>query len=327
MSELNCIEMSGLCGNHPLGFLAACGLLRLVSTNQSARLGWKIDQANGGWTATLALDVKQPKTESAQDELVRMVNQSAIKFIQDLDNIGIKEAELSPSEFRTCSERALSPTSASYLVSSLGTDVVQRRKESGKNKGKSVIRTTSLAMTSGQQDLISGARKVAEKFARPPINGIISETVSKGIKEALFGPWTYQDDEHSLGWDPNSQRLHALRNKAPTNDGRKRSVSGAVFLATQALPLFPCFARAGKAQTLGFDYDANGDWFSWPIWSTLISLATLRSLLAQPFTADLKRRGVELIYRSRRVRTGGAEGNYQIFSSAEQRPWPNRRPL
>src|SRR2546422_48910 len=80
------------------------------------------------------------------------------------------------------------------------------------------------------------------------------------------------DDEHSLGWDPNSQRLHALRNRAPTNDDQNRSVAPAVFLATQALPLFPCFASGEDLHTTGFYRDNGEDWFSWPIWHNPISL-------------------------------------------------------
>jgi hypothetical protein len=181
---------------------------------------------------------------------------------------------------------------------------------------------THFAMTSGQQDLISGARKVAEKLAKRSRNNQIQEEVRQKIQETLFGPWSYQDDEHSLGWDPNSQRLHALRNKAPKDDDKNRSVAGAVFLATQALPLFPCFAVDRRLCTTGFHREDGEDWFSWPIWRDPVSLDTLRSLLAYPFTADLQHRGVELVYRCRRDRTGGAKGDYRVFSHAQQRPWP-----
>jgi hypothetical protein len=315
MTPLYPIELPALKGHHPLGFLAACGLLRIATRHSPAHLGWKTESA-GGWVAFLQMGEAQ--AEGLRDRLITIVAESAEQFIKALDRAGLEEAEILASDFRKCGES----TSATDLLTSIGSDILQRRKESGKNKGKFVIRMTHFAMTSGQQDLISGARKVAEKLAKRSRKNEVQEEVRKKIHEALFGPWLYQDDEHSLGWDPNSQRLHALRNMAPTNDTQNRSVSGAIFLATQGLPLFPCFAVGRSLHTTGFHDENDEDWFSWPIWRRPISLDTLRSLLAQPFAVDLQRRGVELVYRCRRVRTGGAEGNYQVFSHAQQWSWP-----
>jgi hypothetical protein len=315
MTTLYSIELPGLRGHHPLGFLAACGLIRLATERSPARLGWKTE-TGGGWVALL--QIGEAQADDLRDRLINVVAESAKKFIKDLEQVGITEAEAQASDFRKWSESTL----ATDLLPGIGSEILQRRKGSGKNKGKFVIQTTHFAMTSGQQDLISGARKTAEQMAKRSHNKEIQEKVRQKIHEALFGPWSYQDDEHSLGWDPNGQRLHALRNKAPTVDDKNRSVLGAVFLATQALPFFPCFAVGPNLYTTCFHRDDGEDWFSWPIWRDPISLNTLRSLLAHPFTADLQRRGVELVYRCRRVRTGGAEGNYQVFSHAQQRPWP-----
>ena len=153
----------------------------------------------------------------------------------------------------------------------------------------------------------------------------MAEDARRRIEEALFGPWIYKDKEHSLGFDPRGQRFHALMNVAPTNESNKGSVSAATFLAIQALPLFPCFVGNGRLLTTGFYRDDNReDWFSWPIWRTPITLDTLRSLLAHPFTVDLKARGVEVVYHCRRASTGGDKGDYRVFSHASERPWLSR---
>jgi len=178
-------------------------------------------------------------------------------------------------------------------------DIIQRN---------DVLESTMFDLTSGNQRFLKSITD-------------ISSLPDDDFREALFGPWTYSDTTHSLGWDPQAQRLHALRHKMPEKDKAKRSVRAAVFLASQALPLFPCFAVGGKLRTTGFHRDDGDDWFTWPIWEEPISLVTLRSLLAHPVNKDLRRRGVELMYRCRRVRTGGSEGNYQVFSNAEERPW------
>jgi hypothetical protein len=70
-------------------------------------------------------------------------------------------------------------------------------------------------------------------------------------REALFGPWRYEDPQHSLGWDPSAERLHALRSRSPTKDA-PQGVAAAVWLAFEALPLFPCFLSGGSLVTRGF---------------------------------------------------------------------------
>jgi hypothetical protein len=110
--------------------------------------------------------------------------------------------------------------------------------------------------------------------------------------------------------------IHALRNKLPAKDKENRSTRGAVFLASQAIPLFPCFSVHGKLRTTGFLRLDRDDWFAWPIWSEPISLNMLRSLLAQPLDHNLKRRGVDAAYRCLIAHTGGAKSNYRVFGNA-----------
>jgi hypothetical protein len=187
--------------------------------------------------------------------------------------------------------------------------------------GKGSLQSTALDLTSGNQRFLDSVAALAGKRKRLDPEPISDDAV----REVLLGPWRYRDDQHSLGWDPQTQRLHALRNKLPEKDKSNRSVRAAVFLATQALPLFPCFVHRGKLHTTGFYRDGDEDWFSWPIFCAPISLDALRSLLAHPFSADLKKRGVEIVYRCRRIRTGGAEGDYRVFSHASERSWPSFR--
>ncbi|MBI4612489.1 MAG: hypothetical protein HY720_02660 [Planctomycetes bacterium] len=189
-------------------------------------------------------------------------------------------------------------------------------------EGKS-LRSTSFDLTSGNQRLLQSLRILAGEPENP--KGRPSPLTRAAVEEAMMGPWKYQDDHHSLGWDPQAQRLHALRGKIPEKDKASRSVRAAVFLASQALPLFPCFAVRRRLRTTGFHRHDEDDWFAWPIWREPISLDTLRSLLAHPFHSDLRERGVEVVYRCRRAHTGGSEGNYRVFSPPEERPWPVRR--
>jgi hypothetical protein len=185
------------------------------------------------------------------------------------------------------------------------------------------LRSTAFDLTSGNQRILQSIRVLAGE--PETAKGKPDLLTRDAIEEALIGPWKYRDAHHSLGWDPNAQRLHALRGKLPEKDKENRSVRAAVFLASQALPLFPCFAVRRRLRTTGFHEFDDDDWFAWPVWSDPISLDTLRSLLAHPFSADLRERGVDIVYRCRRSHTGGSEGNYQVFGHPEERPWPLRR--
>lgn len=320
MSEL---ELPGLRAHHPLGFLAACGLLRVASNAHEnvLGLGWKASETGaGGRVATIR--------GTSRESMITSVAESAEAVVRALKELGTIDAECPVADFRSTAMRALDDQRlrpAFDLLSASASDLVSRKKTTGKHKGRLVVTTTDLAMTSGQQDLFAGVLKVAEKLAKRSKQDLIPPAVRQEIEKALFGPWGYEDDEHSLGWDPNVQRLHALRNKAPTSDNKRRSVRAAVFLATQALPLFPCFAVGGRLRTTGFHRHEDDDWFAWPIWRDPISLDILRSLLAHPFSADLRGRGVEVAYRCRQTHTGGSEGNYQVFSHPEERPWSVRR--
>jgi hypothetical protein len=139
------------------------------------------------------------------------------------------------------------------------------------------------------------------------------------FQEALFGPWKYEDPQHSLGWDPSTERLHALRARSPTRDSSE-GVTAAVWLAFEALPLFPCFLSRGGLVTTGFHtrgttWRQRTTYLTWPVWTHPVPLDTVRSLLSMPELGEepppgreLRARGVEAVFRSERykVKTQGA---------------------
>lgn len=310
------LELTGLKGHHPLGFLAACGLLRCCHEWDdfgSVKLAW-LHKA-GLFTAVLYCAVKLDLTMLTQMLLCRAKQQRhslALSWSTKIDK---------RDKFREAGDRLLQQCvcdeirDALSLLAAQASDIVFTDKD--------VLRSTHFDLTSGNQRLLTSLRELA---GEPKKTGDAPRPISEdALREALLGPWRYRDDDHSLGWDPVTQRLHALRGKLPAQDTENRSVRAAVFLASQALPLFPCFAVGGKLQTTGFLREKDDDWFAWPIWRDPISLDTLRLLLAHPFNNDLRHRGVEVVYRCRRVRTGGSEGNYLVFSHAELRPWPRRK--
>lgn len=312
---MTALELPGLSGNHPLGFLSACGVLRCCSVGdkRGATLEWKQADDGSGWIAVLA-GIDDLALESLIEMLIRrLAKQAGCKAIEWSDRIDdrvrFRQLGMNLVESATgpdCDE------SIAWLPA-LTSDIVLR-------KGK--LRPTSLDLTSGAQGFLKSIRDLSAELCKTTRRkGEPAVSVASGaFREALFGPWRYSDDAHSLGWDPQTQRLHALRNKLPEKDKKRRSVRGAVFLASQALPLFPCFAARAKLLTTGFHTLDGEDWFAWPIWCEPLSLNTLQSLLAQPLDPDLKRRGVKVVYRCLRAHTGGSDSNYRVFGNAEEHP-------
>jgi hypothetical protein len=298
------LELTGLRGDHPLGFLAACGLLRSCGETAEPRqtkLAWTRSEKTGAFIAVLhGIPSIACLTETINRRCAATKSSSGFCWSSKIDNRQKYRAAASA----LLAQNNVSPKDSEALAifAALSSDLTIN--------GKGSLQSTLFDLTSGNQRFLTSILESAERLTED------------AVREALFGPWQYNDDNHSLGWDPQTQRLHALRNKLPEKDKSKRSVRAVVFLATQALPPFPCFARGGKLYTTGFYRDGDEDWFSWPIWRAPLSVGTLGSLLAQRFAADLKKRGVEIVYRCRRIRTGGAEGNYQVFSYASERPWP-----
>jgi hypothetical protein len=96
-------------------------------------------------------------------------------------------------------------------------------------------------------------------------------------------------------------------------------VTAAVWLAFEALPLFPCFLSGGRLLTRCFSRAGGVTVFSWPVWQEPISVPALRSLLGlegltgeKPPLRELRARGVAAVFRCERYKVK-TQGNYFIF--------------
>ncbi len=182
------------------------------------------------------------------------------------------------------------------------------------------LKPTAFDMTAGQQKFLKFVRELAASLDVTAGRGGRQAAAWPGrvraaFAEALFGPWTYTDDFHSLGWDHGTEALYALSAIAPTDAGPK-SVRAAVWLAIEALPFFPCFPVAGRLRTRGFN--RQGDEFRWPIWRDPITLDVLRSLLGLSElyedhlpSAALRARGIERVYLSARPTDANGRGVFR----------------
>lgn len=278
----NDIILSGLIGSNPLGALAAFGLLRVcneIPTLQGARLGWTWEH---DWTAVLSTP-----EEIQGDELILLLSARQQRRPLDIfswsDDLKVEPKEYHDLLVHYAEAATVHNRLDADYIAAFGSDIVTARSTGN-------VKPTAFHMTAGRQKFLYSVHELGDS---------LKTDTEKAFKEALFGPWLYEDKHHSLYWDPSTERLHALRHLAPTKEN-PRSVRGAVWLAIEALPLFPTAAASGRLATTGFRGGKTMA-FVWPIWTAAISLDTLRTLL---MTSDdrksLEMRGVVALYQSMR---------------------------
>jgi hypothetical protein len=319
VNEMNEIEMRGIDGGNLLGFLAALGTLRLL-TKAETRYGrlplmnWKwrgkwspvlhtsatADGVLAGLALALVPDngdvpVKVKGKKAAQDSNAILFKANRA-FQSDV-------LDLNLAEFRNtlgCAALNSDREEADFL-SALGSDCYPERK--GENKPAT---TEFRAIGGGNNDGFLGLMRA-----------IHSETKPEHLRSALFEDWSYSDPPPFMRWDPNEFRPHALRGKDPAKDRKQNNVRGANRLAIDALPLFPTFPERREVRTAGFEDRNQVTEFTWPIWSELLDLDTIRALLwsKEVQVSDretMRRRGVVQVFRAKRF----TEGQYRNFSPA-----------
>ena len=282
------ISLPALMGSHPLGALASFGLLRLATEwDPQAQLSFEMQD---DWVARLHSE-KLSTAELLIEKLSAWVSSDVLDRLLEW----AEDVRVPPKEYRKLLEQATGDDDHYFaaFLSAIACD--------GAVDGqKGLVKPSAFYMVSGQQTFLGGMQQVvAAVRASPEI----------GFKEALIGPWRYQTKAHSLGWDPNAERLYALRHRAPTAE-KPSCIAGAVVLAFWALPLMPGVSVGGRPYTIGFTRRKEGTFLAWPIFSAPIDLAELTSLLrAGPRSWTNNdgsgfRSGIEAVFESLRYEFG-----------------------
>lgn len=300
------LKLPGLLGSHPLGVLASFGLLRKVSEwDVHAKLSFVMED---DWIATLHTDAFAD-TEALAARLADWTTSDIFdRLLGWADDVRV-----SPDEFRRRVSDALAANDLALVafLNAIATDGVV-------DGQKGLVKPSAFYMASGQQSFLGGMREIVSQVRAAPI---------EAIKEAIIGPWRYEMRVHSMGWDPNTERLYALRHRAPTSE-KPVCIGGAVLLAFWALPLFPVMAIGGRAATTGFVREGSQQYFTWPVWSPPIGIDELTSLIHCGESIWISetggfRGGIECVYRSKRAEFGQG---YAVLRPAEARvPRPRTR--
>ena len=285
--------LNGLDGSNPLGFLAAIGTaVVLQDVFPEIRLGW--EQAEGGWRPSLA-GCNDDEQEFLEKLLEALKDASMTVF--DVDNRMPFDAEKFSHKLREvqCCSSIADRRDADFL-SSFGTELYPDEKNGQFQDSR--FRMVRSGDSKGQ-GLPFYARKMRKDLR------------VDHVRRTLFHTWDYEDEGYSLRWDPIEDQRYALRWHDPSLKKYKQgTMLAANSLAIEALQGFPVVMPVGnQAQTTGFQRVGRREtYFVWPIWTPMVGMETVRSLLAlddlckEPVPrSSLVKRGIEEVYRSQRI--------------------------
>lgn len=297
----NEVLLSGIDGANPLGFLAALGALRTLSSDPAdVRLFWR-KHANA-WRPVLTTDGAIEQEELVGHLHAKLAMSIPVDVFALGDNPSVPLDVFRPYA-QASAEAALNGdrTRADFAAAFAGEHPVDK---DGKVPD-TALRTMSGA---GHQHFL--------KFMR----NFIEQVRPEHLQKTLFDPWCYDDpvQNMTLRWDPSDDSRYALRWSDPSGDPDRKSIGsmwGANRLAIEALPLFPTLPTHRQLETVGFHTQgARKTHWTWPIWGAPAGVDTVRSLLDM---ADVHRsnrpgvpptglgaRGIVEVYRSRRLTTG-----------------------
>jgi len=315
------LTLDALDGANPLAFLAALGALRILTRvfpAQGLRLSWS--QRLGAWRPLLWTE--KPLDEEA---VLAVLHETALRldtmFSRQLLAASEKASPRNKKGEPRWKDKLLFPVGAlrefcreataspSVLVEFSATWAGETAPTG--EKEDELARRTRFDFTAGPQAFIRMLRELRESCT------------PEDLRRALFTGWRYSATAVSMRWDPQDEkRQYALQAVDPTNSAQNPPLAdlGANFLAVEALPLFPLVPDRWASQP-GFDRNADGRCWRWPIWTYPLGLDAIRSLLALPLVDSeewpaARRRafGVSTVFQSGIVQPSG---RYRCFTPAQ----------
>jgi len=289
---MNETHMPALDAADPLGFLAALGVLRVVSRHdEEARLRWVHD---GTWSAALSTSAPLELVEVLFAEIERWRRgHPAVEFAVGADR-KIQDLKHPPADFRALMLRFATEPEAAEFIAAYATGVAI--------DGSGQTKPTSLHFTAGQQRFMDAILDLRAGVTRDD------------LAEGLNGPWTGRVGPKDTRWRAASERSRALMSFDPGKE-KSATVAGAAWLAFQAMPLLPVVPVGRVAVTTGFTGRGKREQFTWPVWSVPLTECEVRVLLSLPDLEALDararwRRGIAQVLRSDVKRNAQGYGNF-----------------
>jgi hypothetical protein len=118
------------------------------------------------------------------------------------------------------------------------------------------MRCTNLKIRPGDYDMVRDARTLVQRLSQV-------EDVEDKLREALEGPWRYEDaDCVAWGWDA-AARIDAAAIDRKAENAPKAGVLGAYWLGWEALPLFPMISGKTLGWSKGLRYPTWSEWLDY----------------------------------------------------------------
>lgn len=306
---MNGTRLAGLEGTNPLGFLAALGVqVAFAGEDEQPHLWWSDD------ITPCAVVDEEFTVERIVDQALRVVARWA-------QSPAVNPRRLDGSAMPKCDELKLAASDIrDYLRSGIDdpgdhSDALKSALVAeGSLDKQGVAKPSDFYFTAGQQKFLDMTRE------------ILRGTTRDDVLTGLTGPWDYENELPSLGWDVVDDRVYALRANDPapkSGPDPKRSNPGPEALAVLGLSLHPVFAGRERTLTQGCSGSWKAGHYSWPLWRRPASLQAVRSLLAHAYDhpTAMDRRiwfqawGVGTILRSPIRRS--SQGGYGTFGPPE----------
>jgi hypothetical protein len=291
------LELNGLDGANPLGFLAALGTLALCDRlDLNPRMAWR-PYANS-YRPTLSVTAIFEPLDFAERLLTAVSNHHAdepsVIFATDYVKWTDQAFRAFCTEAFEADQRRLDLDLCAALAA-----------ESGQPDDSAERSAFSFANGQSGKKLLYDCRRLATETSVPQFH------------RALFNLWRNDQQTRTLQWDPADFRPYALRD---TDPGFKSPVKGepaANLLAFYGLALLPTIPTSRGAQTTAMRGrgDPNDprtvDQWTWPIWAAATTPDAVRSLIAMPLLHndeiaphDAMPRGLLAVFRAGKLRIG-----------------------
>ncbi|MGH3764342.1 MAG: type I-G CRISPR-associated protein, Cas3-extension family [Pseudonocardiaceae bacterium] len=269
------IELPALDGTNPLGFLAALGVLDVLS-----RAG---REPTVRWTADL-VPVPVFRGAADEDELVELVDVDRARWQHSIVLHGpvddrLDDVKPSPEVHREWAKEVVGTLGDARADADLFCALLAEGPVDGKGNGK----PTHLHFTAGQQKFLVMARELAGRLD------------AERIQEAIFGPWREDSPLPTLSWSSQGERIYAVRAINPSSE-KRLGVPGADWLAFLGLVFFPTCAVTGNyglpasLKTSGCEKAWKRSALRWPLWTVPLERDTTWSLVGDAAVVGKDRR-------------------------------------
>lgn len=297
--------LPGLDGTNPLGFLAALGVLRVLSLQKhGVKLSWRL--SGGTWRPEL-FGIEKPLADLGAELHTAMQKLDHSAWSID------KELPFLASRLRGHAEKSVANSSqlnrmSADTLAAFGAECCREKKKVKKEEIE-IFKDTAFRLVRSGDNQHNGLLEYA--------TFTLANCSAMQLQKSLASDWLYCDEKKSFRWDPAEDRGYALQWGNPSDDGALTE-RGANCLALVGMACFPVIPVKGQGETTGFGLkEPKQASLTWPIWNYPINLNVVCSLLTlselqrkQPDRVELASLGVAAAYRCDRVMTSTYYANF-----------------